>query len=405
MTRKLYYEDPYLREFSARVTARGVEADGTPYVVLDQTCFYPTGGGQPCDLGQIEGVDVLDVEEVAGQIHHRLAAPVTNETVRGAIDWARRFDHMQQHNGQHILSAAAEHLYDVDTVGFHLGRETVTVDLAFPDLTQPIVDELEYLANQVVFDNRAIEQRFVTDEELRRYPLRKQPTVRENVRLVIIPDFDYNGCGGTHPHRTGETGPIKILSWERYKGNVRVTFVCGWRALRELREKQLILRTVARQLTSGEAELEDKVARLLHERKELDKALSDARLQLLDAEAEQLWHAHTLLHGVPVVAHAFAERSMQELQRLAGKLAEREAHALVLLVAGGAKTQLVFARGSAATVPMNELLKDTLQLIAGKGGGQPSLAQGGGDTSQTPAAVLAHALELADARLLHVSTT
>jgi len=394
MTRKLYYEDPYLVEFTASVTKRGIEADGTPYAVLDQTAFYPAGGGQPCDLGTLGSLNVTDVEEVDGEIRHRLCEPLpeTVAAVQGEIDWSRRFDHMQQHNGQHIFSAACEHLFDADTIGFHLGRETVTVDLTLPDLTQERVEAIEYLCNKIVFDNRPIEARFVEREEAAQMPMRKPPTVTENIRVVIIPDFDYNGCGGTHPSRTGETGPIKILSWERYKGNVRVHFVCGWRALKAMTEKQLVLKRLNRHLNSGEAEMESSVVRLISERKELERALQDAKSRLLDSEALGLLEGAQTRAGLPVVAAAFAERPMQELQKLAQAITAKNPHALALLVAGGAKIQLVFARGTEASLPVNELLRHTLRLIDGKGGGNASAAQGGGVTDKTPSDVLAEAL-------------
>ncbi|GIM46255.1 alanyl-tRNA editing protein [Collibacillus ludicampi] len=402
MTRKLYYEDVYLREFTAHIVEIGT-ANGTPYVVLDQTAFYPTGGGQPCDHGSIHGVRVVDVEKVGERIVHHLAEPLSLESsdprVYGQIDWDRRFDHMQQHTGQHILSAAFEQLFHGETVGFHLGRETVTVDITLPALDQEIVQQVESLANRIVFENRIIQARFVEPEELKQLPLRKPPQVRENIRIVTITDFDHNPCGGTHPERTGEGGPIKILSWERYKGHVRVEFVCGWRALKEMSEKQQILRQLILQLTCGEHELPANVIRLLDERKDKEKALQEACSKLLDFEANEWVKQSVPRHGIHLVTRTFAERSMQEMQRLAQQITARDPLAVVLFVSGGTKTQLVFARGSDVRVEMNALLKETLPLIAGKGGGTPAIAQGGGVTSQSPDEVLAHAVNLLEQKL------
>ena len=393
-TRKLFYEDPYIRSFSAHVTETGTEADGTPYAVLDQTAFYPTGGGQPCDHGVIGGIAVVDVEEMEdGAIRHRLAAPLTAEgDVTAEIDWARRFDFMQQHDGQHILSAAFEQLYDADTLAFHLG-DSVTVDIGVADLTQEMVERVEELANGIVFENRPILQCFVTAEELAQIPMRGTLKVNENVRIVTIDGFDNNGCGGTHPARTGEVGPIKILSWERTKGHVRIYFACGWRALKAMTDKQLVLRAITRHIPSGEAELADNVGRLLHERKELEKALSEARGKLLGVEADELLAKAESKHSARIVTAAFPDRSMQELQKLATTLIDRDPSAVVLLCAGGAKVQLVCARGAALPLAANEVLKAALPFFNGKGGGSAAIAQGGGVADVAPEAVVEHAVK------------
>lgn len=407
MTGKLYYDDPYLRQFTATVSAVGMEADGTSYVVLDRTAYYPTGGGQPSDQGTLNGLRILDVEEVDGQVRHRLAhgveAPPVGTSVEGEIDWERRLDHMQQHTGQHILSAAFEELFDGATVGFHLGREVVTVDIALPDLTSEIIEGVEALSNRIVFENRPIEARFVDPEELASMPLRKAPSVKENIRIVTIHDFDYSPCGGTHPMRTGEVGPIKLLGYERYKGNVRIQFVCGWRTLKAMSEKQQILRQLSRHLTSGESELPDKIERLLTERKELDRSLQDMKQQFLFAEAETWLDAAFSKRGVLLVARTFEERPMQELQRLAQRMAEREPSVVVLLVSSGAKMQLVFGRGAAVGLDMNNVLKSVLPLIDGKGGGSPSLAQGGGITNLAAHEVLDDALQKLEIELVQIS--
>ncbi|PWK13922.1 alanyl-tRNA editing protein [Tumebacillus permanentifrigoris] len=409
MTGKLYYDDPYLRRFTATVTESGVDANGMPYVVLDRTAYYPTGGGQPSDQGTLNGLHVVDVEEVAGQVRHRLARGVDLETlpvgttVEGEIEWERRFDHMQQHTGQHILSAAFEELYNGATVGFHLGREVVTVDIALPDLSPVIIEAVEALANRIVFENRPIDARFVAPEELAALPLRKAPSVTENIRIVTIRDFDYSPCGGTHPARTGEVGPIKLLGYERYKGNVRIQFVCGWRTLKAMTEKQQILRQLSRHLTSGEGELPDKIERLLTERKELERSLQDMKQQFLFAEAETWLDAALSKRGILLVARTFEERPMQELQRLAQRMAELEPSVVVLLVSAGAKLQLVFSRGTAVGLDMSNVLKSVLPLINGKGGGSPTLAQGGGVTELSAHEVLDDALQKLEIELVQIS--
>ncbi|MGZ4032899.1 MAG: alanyl-tRNA editing protein [Tumebacillaceae bacterium] len=401
MTRKLYYEDAYIKDFHAAIVEQGVEENGTPFVVLDQTAFYPVGGGQPCDLGTINGVEVVDVEEVDGRILHRLASALTETTGQafGALDWARRVDLTQQHTGQHIFSAAFEQLYNGETVGFHLGRETVKVEIDMPDMTQEMVDQVEFLTNHIIMEGREILARFVTAEELAAMPLHKAPSVTENVRIVSVKDFDNNPCGGTHFTRTSEVGPVKVLSWERYKGHIRFDLVCGWRALNAMTEKQLILRTLSRQLTSAENELPDSVARLQNENKENVRALNDAKTKLQELEVGELLAAAESKHAVKLVAKTFPDRPMQELQRLAQQIIDRDSAAVALLISSGAKKEMVFARGADVQVAMNELIKETLPLVEGKGGGNAKIAQGGGAGEASAEDVLNHVLALFEAKL------
>lgn len=393
MNDRLYYQDVDLQTFEADVIKRGVEADGTAYVVLNQTAFYPTGGGQPCDTGTIEGVAVTDVEEVDGEIRHRLEAPLPEKTQRVTvrIDWDRRFDHMQQHTGQHILSATFIKLADAQTVAFHLGRDHVTIDVALSELTPELIEKAERQANQVVLENRPIDARFVTAEELEQLPLTKQPTVSENIRVVIIPDYDYNPCGGTHPKTTGEVGPIKIIGWERRRGNIRIQFLCGWRALADYTRKQHLLQDLTRMMTTSEAEIADMLQRLLAEKEALKDSLQQKETELLTYEAARYLKEAAELGNARVVQASFTGRSMQELQQLARTLTSQDEHVIALLATTTDKLQLVFARGAQVAAPMNQLLKETLPLIDGKGGGNPAMAQGGGAPTVAADAVLDHA--------------
>lgn len=319
MNDRLYYIDPYQVQFTANVLTQQRDDAGQTYVVLDQTAFYPTGGGQPCDLGEINGIPVIGVEEQEGAIRHYLAAPLPPDTARvsGKIDWERRFDHMQQHAGQHILSAAFAELFQAETVGFHLGKERVTIDLAIPELTLEMAVEAERLANRLVMECRPIEARFVERDELERYPLRKAPTVQTDIRLVIIDRFDYNPCGGTHPRHTGEVGPIKIMDWEKHKGQIRLSFLCGQRTLAEMESMRLILQHLSRAASSPVQELPQAVSRMQAERQELDRALSEAQSRLLAMEADVLIGQAERTADHLLITAAFADRPLPELQKLA----------------------------------------------------------------------------------------
>ncbi len=257
MTTKLYYQDAYINTFTTSIEKQDKDELDQWYVVLKETAFYPTGGGQPSDLGTLNNTKVKNVEEIDGEIRHYIEAPFNDEALEiiGKIEWERRFDHMQQHAGQHILSAAFEETFQYKTISFHLGKETLTIDLEVNGLTENEALQAEEAANRIIQENRPIETKWVTKDEAGQYPLRKQPSVSEDIRLVIIPDFDYNGCGGTHPRSTGEVGAIKILDWEKHRGHIRLQFVCGNRVLTQLHTKQAIVKSLTSLLQAPEPEI------------------------------------------------------------------------------------------------------------------------------------------------------
>jgi alanyl-tRNA synthetase len=375
---KLYYQDPYLKTFKARVVKQERDLDDHWYVVLSVTAFYPTGGGQPCDLGTIDGQRVVNVEEVDGEIRHYLEQPLTESKgeVHGEIDWDLRFDHMQQHAGQHILSAAFDHLFQYKTIGFHLGNEILTIDLDTDHITEEDAQKAEAAANEMIVANRPIHVKWVTEEELSRYSLRKETKVKEDIRLVIIPDFDYNGCGGTHPNATGQVQSIKILGWEKQKKKIRLQFVCGNRVNKQLGQKQKVMQELTRLLNSPEHEMDKAVVRLIQQRKILEKSLEDAKERLLKYEASELLARMT---ESQVISELFTNRTLQELQKLARDVTTENPDVMTLFVAvNEGQMQLVCARGSSRDEDMKAAITNAIQLIDGKGGGSVFFAQGGG---------------------------
>lgn len=377
MARKLYYENPYINQFSTEVLEQGQDELGNWYIVLKETAFYPTGGGQPHDTGKINGVQVYNVEEINGEILHYVEAPLPQggEVVECSLDWERRYDHMQQHSGQHILSAAFDNAFGYHTVSFHLGKETLTIDLDVEELSEKDALVAEAKANQLVAESRAIETKWVNPEELSQYRLRKELSVTENIRLVIIPDFDYNGCGGTHPRTTAETGPIKILGWEKQRKKIRVEFVCGGRVLSQLQQKHLVIQGLTELLNAPEAELKKAVERLLDGNKKLEKSIEEANETLLSYEGKELLASHP----EKIVTFVYQNRSIQELQKLArAVITNAEEKVVVLLAENGDRLQVVCARGEKVEANMKQLIGEILPLINGKGGGSASFAQGGG---------------------------
>ncbi|MGG3468105.1 DHHA1 domain-containing protein [Neobacillus pocheonensis] len=379
MENKLYYQDPYIQSFSAQVLKQEKDEAGQWYVVLNQTAYYPTGGGQPHDIGMIDQIKVINVEEIAGEIRHYLEEPllIIDKAVLGVIDWKRRFDHMQQHSGQHILSAAFEQLFHYQTVGFHLGNDIVTIDLETENITEQEVKKAEEFANQIILENRPIEVKWVTEEELSQYPLRKETKVKEDIRLVIIPDFDYNGCGGTHPKSTSEVSAIKILDWERQRKNIRLQFVCGHRVLQQLDEKQRVILQLTQLLNAPEVDMVKAVNRLLESGKSQEKLLEQTKETLLQYEAKELIHKN---NTDQLVTEIFHQRSIQELQKIARLITAENDNALVMFISKNEdKLQLVGARGGKRDENMKNIIGKALPHINGKGGGNAAFAQGGGE--------------------------
>ncbi|WP_172407354.1 alanyl-tRNA editing protein [Bacillus sp. MB353a] len=379
MEQKLYYTDAYKQDFTTKVIKQDYDKDGNLYVILNETAFYPTGGGQPHDTGTLNGIAVLGVEEVDEEIRHFIAEQLHTEEVEGKINWERRFDHMQQHAAQHILSAAFWDYFNIPTIGFHLGKETVTIDLETENLHAETVEKAVQIANKIVFENHPILIKWMNLEEAKTLPLRKEPTMTENIRVVIIENFDYNGCGGTHPKRTGEVGPIQVLGWQRNKGSIRLTFIAGWRTLKLMGQQQQIMKDVSKQLNSSEADIPAKVAQLLTSQKENEKAMQTMTEKLLYTEANELLQQSTKIHAGILISKVFTNRSMQEIAKLSAIITEQQEHAITYFVIENEdKLQCILACGKTVTLDMNTILKEALPTIEGKGGGNKKSARGGG---------------------------
>jgi alanyl-tRNA synthetase len=386
MTQRLYYDDPGLLRFSARVVEH-LQWEGLPAVVLDRSAFYPTGGGQPHDTGtlgdsrsstRVSVVDVIE-READGAVLHVLDRPLEAGTVDGEVDRDRRFDLMQQHTGQHILSAAFLGRLDANTVGFHLSGEYATIDLDQAPISTGDLEAVEALANAVVFEDRQAVARFVPDDEIPLLPLRKPLARGGPVRVVEIPDLDCSACGGTHVRSTGQVGLIKITRSERRGAETRVEFLCGHRALADYQAKNSLLMDLAREYTVGHWEIDDLVHRLSGELKDTRRELRRARDGLLDAEAIALWHQGSTVSSARVVRAELPGRKPDDLKHLAQRLVAQE-RTVALLAAGGAgqKGFFTFARSGDLDLHMGNLVRQACQVIGGGGGGRPAFAQGGG---------------------------
>ncbi len=381
MAARLYYDDSYTCDFTAQVVER-LAVDGHPALVLDGTYFYPASGGQPADSGTINGVPVLELRtrEEDGAVLHVLAADIPDSTVNGQLDWSRRFDHMQHHTGQHILTQAFVQVAEAHTVGFHLSPDSVTIDLDKTNLTAEAVAQAEMVANQIVWNNLPVTARLVEEDGATGVRVRKKPghLLTDGLRVIEIGGFDRTACGGTHVARTGEIGIIKVLKPERRGDKTRVEFRCGGRALVDYQQKNAVVNAVVAALTCKAEEIEPGVARLQEEVRSLTRSLKTATGQLLEYEAERLLPAAREDDSLRVVKHTYEGRDAGELKLLANRLTESP-NVVVLLGTSGEKAQLVLARSADLTQDMNALIKQVLPLLgAARGGGQPALAQGGG---------------------------
>jgi alanyl-tRNA synthetase len=391
-TERLYYTDCYLREFEARVF-RSEPAPNGFKVYLDRTAFYPTSGGQPTDSGTIAGIQVLEAIDEGDEIAHLLRQAPEAEGVRGKIDWARRFDHMQQHTGQHILSAAFERIGEYKTASFHLGENSSSVDLDSDRLGSRQLEEAEDAANQVVFENRAVRISFQPAGEASRLELRK-PTSREGeVRLVEVEGFDLSACGGTHVNRTGAVGLILVRKVERMKGLTRVEFMCGGRAHRQARRDFRVLSEAARLFSAALDRVPELIAKQSQELREGIRGREKLLERLAEYQAREFWQAAPLIDGRRVVRQVLLAEESAQAKMLAHALAKLPL-AVALLGVKGKPTALFFAQTSGGPSEMGSILKQTVTKFGGKGGGGRDFAQGGGLEESRLEEALAYAQSL-----------
>jgi alanyl-tRNA synthetase len=375
-TERLYYTDCYLREFETRILRSEVAPNGFK-VYLDRTAFYPASGGQPTDFGTLAGLEVLEAVDEGEEIAHLLRQTPQAEGVTGKIDWARRFDHMQQHTGQHILSAAFEKSGDYKTVSFHLGEESSSIDLDSDRLGPRQLEEAEDAANQVIFENRPVRISLQPAGEASRMDLRK-PTFRGGeVRLVEVEGFDLSACGGTHVNRTGGVGLILLRKVERMKGLTRVEFVCGGRAHRQARRDFKVLSEAARLFSAAADTLPELIAKQSQELREEMRGREKLLERLAEYQARELWQAAPLIEGRRVVRQVFPAEASAQVKLLAHALAKQPG-AVALLGVKGPSTKLYFAQTPGGISEMSGTLKHTVTKFGGKGGGGRDFAQGGG---------------------------
>jgi alanyl-tRNA synthetase len=388
VTERLYYSDSHLIEFDARVVDVTERVSGWTAIILNRTAFYPTGGGQPSDTGTLYGLRVVEcVDDGERGVLHVVqgTTPPRDAIVHGRIDWPRRLDHMQQHTGQHILSQAFVSLFDAPTRGFRVLETSCEIDV---DLNEPANEKIERaveLANNVIWEDRAITIRNVSAEEAAELSLRKEPSREGELRLIEIEGFDLTPCGGTHAYRTGEVGMIAVRSWERAKGLTRIEFVAGMRALADYRKANRSAREVAALFSSAREDIPHLASQMHDENKDLHR-----RIRVLEEIAAEVEAAKLLAGAVGgLVTKVFDGRDAESLKKLAQALIANP-NTIALLGSRDKDTaRLVFARSSDAAGDMNQLMREACTMLDGRGGGRPDLAQGGGKRVDQVEAIIA----------------
>ena len=398
MTDRLYYHDSFLYDFEAEVSE--LSEGPKPALILNRTAFYPTSGGQVFDTGLISTEnETLKVTEVAdgedGRVIHYLEAPVKSlqpgTKVHGVIDATRRRDHMQQHSGQHVLSAAFVRLFDLHTVSFHMGDDYCSIDLDTPTLTKTQIEEAERLANEIILENRPVEIRFVTRDEAGKLGLRKVPVAdRDELRIIDIRDFDLSACGGTHVNQTGQIGCILLRKAEKVRQGWRVEFIAGQRAVATARRDFTTLTEAAGLFSAHIYDVPQQARKSLDEIRSLRKQREQSLEELAEAQATAILAETPETDGRKLVVHTLADRDMNFLKLLAQKLTRLSPVTVTLLATSSPQPSLVFAQSSGQPSDMGVLMKEVMSKFGGRGGGSKDMAQGGLPNPDVIAAAIEH---------------
>lgn len=404
MTERIYYTHSYQQEFSGTIVAIQ-EIDDRKLIQLERTCFYPTSGGQPFDTGHLAGHQVTDVfVDEAGEIQHVVTPPLNQSrvltagvSVSGEIDWSRRYDHMQQHSGQHLLSQVCFEQLGAETVAVHFGETESTLDLAIEELQPAQVEAVERRANEVVYKALPIRAYFLDEKELSTIPLRRPPKVQGTIRIVEISEFDYSACGGTHVRNSAEIGPIKIIKTERRRNQIRITFLCGLRSFEDYTEKHRLITEAAALFSNEIQQVPSLIARNLASLKEKEREIEESQKILLTYEATELVENAKPLGPARIIQQIAQGQSVNRLKALASELQCHANIIALLATVENGKVTLCFAADPTLTeeqmLNIGQLLRTTLQPVNGKGGGKADFAQGGGISPEQIPLVFATAYE------------
>ena len=362
MTKRLFDEDVYMTSCQAKIVERTEDA-----VVLDQTIFFPTGGGQYADKGTINGIEVVDVKEKSGVIYHYVNEMIQENQVELIIDWDKRLDEMQQHCGEHILSGIIKQLYDGNNKGFHIGQDYVTIDMDIKINAEMLI-EIEDKANDVIYRNISLDFTYADDLSGVELPVRKDVTVNENIRIVTIPNVDCVACCGTHPLRTGEVGIIKLYKVEKNKGMHRIFFKCGKRALEDLRRKTEIVKAFNQEFSSDDETVLERYYSDKSKWEQLKKSYITLNRKQIDKTLEEQLNKDTSYQLI-----LFDVLSGQDMNYVIKQVSDKLN--TVILIYSNSEKKVMLSHDGSHDVKCNEIFKK-IREFGGKGGGNTKVAQG-----------------------------
>lgn len=391
---KLYYIDQYIKEFTTEIEEI-VEKDNKFHIVLDKTAFFPGGGGQPCDLGFIGEHEVLETYEENEKIYHIVSKkPIKIHKVKCKIDWNRRFDYMQQHLAQHTLSGSFFKLFNHNTAGIHLGKEVSTIDIV-GEVTEEQIREAEIYANKMVNENLKVNFSFPEKRELKKMGLRRAlPKTNEKIRVVEIEDLDINACCGVHPSRTIELQVIKLGRVEKHKGNTRIEFLAGNRAVNDYFKKDDFTKEICNFLSCNEEEAINSINNLNNELKDANNKNKALLLEVSEYKSKEIIENACKVNDISIVKEVYENEDVKYVNKLANRLTEMDKVIALMAIKNGDKANLIFAASkNIKNIDMDSLLKDSISLINGRGGGSKFLAQGGGKNNNNLDSLLDYAFK------------
>lgn len=393
-TEKLFYKDQYIKEFEGKVL-EVTERDGKFHVFLDKTAFFPGGGGQASDLGTLDGKEVIDVIEEGDKIAHILNEKIEEgKVVKGIIDWNRRHDGMQQHLAQHVLSGCFFSMFNANTAGIHLGHDVSTVDI-IGNISEDMIKKAEKRANEVIKENHKVNFIMTDREKAQAMGLRRDLATDDNsIRVVQIEDLDINACCGVHPSNTLELQIIKIKGWVPHKGNTRIEFLAGDRAVSYALDRDNILSEICKKLNTADNEAINRINNLNNDYAEVLEEKKKLKNELSKYEVENLINSAEKSNDFIIISKIYENEDMKYLNKLATSLTEENNRVVLFAVKGKDKANLLFAVSkNLKEKNMGALVKETLALIDGKGGGSPLIAQGGGKNVENLEKAMEYALE------------
>ena len=381
MTGKMYYKDSFLQEFKANINSV-IEKDDKYHIVLDQTAFYPEGGGQPADKGLIGQKKVTYVYEKDEVIYHVLnQIPEKKKELNCKIDWKRRFDFMQQHSGQHLLSAVLKDMYKANTVGFHLSSNSLTIDID-SELSSEEFELVENRVNKIIYQDREINAEYPDPEELKSMSLRKEPSVAEDIRVVEIKGIDYSPCGGIHLSSTGQIGIVSILNTDNYKEGMRITFLCGRRAVEDYKYKNKIVAEARDILSVSNDLINSSIKKLKNDLNEKSSKIQDLKEELVDYRVHNLMEQTEKKSGLRIIKKIYISKDFSDLKYTVKKLIGYDNNIVIFGQRDSNTVRIIMAKSANIDkLNMGDLLRDVMSSFNGNGGGSDHFAQGGGSVS------------------------